>query len=58
MAAPRITPERFRERARAWLIRYTGWVSPGRDEALASELQRAYDEGHEAGATKTTNADE
>ncbi len=50
MASPRakrITPEEFRERARAWLVRYTGWVSPGRDEALARELERAYAEGRD-----------
>jgi hypothetical protein len=45
MPLPRISVEEFRERARAWLIRYTGWVSPGRDDSLAEELKRAYDEG-------------
>lgn len=45
VVSPRITPEEFRERARAWLVRFTGWVSPGRDERLAEELERAYEEG-------------
>jgi len=35
----------FRERARGWLVRVIGWVSPSQDESLGRELKSVYEEG-------------
>lgn len=47
--SPSITTAQFRERARAWLLRHSGYIPRDHDVKLGAELERVYEEGRAAG---------